>query len=169
MGKKNLFKRKAFKKTLKRVGTVVSVAAPIAGGVFLGPLGAAAGTALGSLAKGATTAGNRKKKIKAAKKAALIGGAITAGTAVLGAATGGNLLDSSSSILGSVGRLFGEQESNSVAGDAGEDATDESSSVLGAAQNVGAETGGRPSKAGMDMGPLLIGGALLFLLTRKTA
>ena len=164
--------KKRFKKHLARAGKIISYAAPIAGGLFLGPLGAAAGTAAGAALRGATTQGNRRAKFGAVKKAAIFGGAVVAGTAALGLVSGSGL---GSSVIGSVGKLIGGGETNSVLGKGGDT---ESGSVLGDMRDsvgsalYGRQTGAETQQAGMGGGMmplLLIGGAALILSNRKAS
>jgi hypothetical protein len=111
----------SFGKKLKKVvrtihkyeGRVLKVAAPVAGAVFLGPVGAAAGTALGSAAsyygekQGALASGKKGAAVKKAgrrglKSGLIIGGIVTGGAAVLSIAGGVGAATSSASALGNI-------------------------------------------------------------------
>lgn len=111
MASKKLKKlRKAVRKTLKKggraLGTVLRVAAPVAP-ILLGGVGGLAAGAGASAVGAALKGGNRKKKLKAFKRAAVATSAAAAGTALLGMASGagagGSLLDSAKSIFGGGG------------------------------------------------------------------
>lgn len=86
----------------KYEGRVVSVAAPVAGALFLGPVGAAAGTAIGTGARyygekqGALAAGHKGARVKKAgrrgiKAGLIIGGSVTGASAIAAAAGVGSL------------------------------------------------------------------------------
>jgi hypothetical protein len=113
----------SFKKRLKKIvrtihkyeGRVLKVAAPIVGAAFLGPVGAAAGTALGSAAsyygekQGALAAGHKGAMVKKAgrrglKSGLIIGGIVTGGAAVLSIAGGAGAAAGS---VGTLGKIFG--------------------------------------------------------------
>lgn len=107
--------KKAIRVTHKYVGRALAVAAPIAGALVAGPLGAAAGTAVGTAAKaygegqGARAKGKKGKSVKkaqrrGAKGGLMIGGAVT-GLSVVGAIAGGTGLATSSLTAGK--NIFG--------------------------------------------------------------
>jgi hypothetical protein len=108
---------KRFKKIIRTIhkyeGRVLKVAAPVAGAIFLGPVGAAAGTAVGSAAsyygekQGALAKGRKGAQVKKAgrrglKSGLIIGGAITGGAAILSIAGGVGAATSSASALGNI-------------------------------------------------------------------
>jgi len=111
----------SFRKKLKKVvrtihkyeGRVLKVAAPIVGAAFLGPVGAAAGTALGTAAsyygekQGALASGKKGAAVKKAgrrglKSGLIIGGIVTGGAAVLSIAGGVGAATSSASALSGI-------------------------------------------------------------------
>lgn len=96
---------KNLKKAAKVVGRasakVVKYAAPVVGSVLLGPVGGLAGTAL---AGAASQVGPNKNRGKALKRTLIYGGAVSAGTAEIGLASGAG---AGASLLTSVPRLFG--------------------------------------------------------------
>jgi hypothetical protein len=117
--------KKVVRTTHKYVGRVVSVAAPIAGAVFAGPLGAAAGTAVGTSARyygekqGALASGKHGKDVKKAGKRGLkagliIGGIVTGGAAV--AAIAGGTGAAGALIPGLLGNVVKKPVANAPAG-----------------------------------------------------
>lgn len=110
---------KRFKKIIRTIhkyeGRVLKVAAPIVGAAFLGPVGAAAGTALGSaasyygekqgaLAKGRHGAAVKKAGRRGLKSGLIIGGIVTGGAAALAIAGGTGVAAGS---VGALGKIFG--------------------------------------------------------------
>lgn len=90
--------KKVIRTVNKYAGRVTSVVAPVAGALFLGPVGAAAGTALGTGARyygekqGALASGKKGAQVKKAgrrgiKAGVIIGGSVT-GASLLAAAAG---------------------------------------------------------------------------------
>jgi hypothetical protein len=104
--------KKVIRTIHKYEGRVASVAAPVAGALFLGPVGAAAGTALGTGARyygekqGALASGKKGAQVKKAgrrgiKAGVMIGGGVT-GASVIGALAGVGSL-TSGPLLGGIG------------------------------------------------------------------
>lgn len=111
--------KKRFKKIVRTIhkyeGRVLKVAAPIVGAAFLGPVGAAAGTALGTaasyygekqgaLAKGRKGAAVKKAGRRGLKSGLIIGGIVTGGAAALAIAGGTGVAAGS---VGALGNIFG--------------------------------------------------------------
>lgn len=111
----------SFGKKLKKVvrtihkyeGRVLKVAAPIVGAAFLGPVGAAAGTAIGTAAsyygekQGALASGKKGAQVKKAgrrglKSGLIIGGAVTGVAGILAIAGGVGAAASSASALSGI-------------------------------------------------------------------
>jgi hypothetical protein len=109
--------KKRFKKIVRTIhkyeGRVLKVAAPIVGAAFLGPVGAAAGTALGTaasyygekqgaLASGKHGAAVRKAGRRGLKSGLIIGGIVTGGAVALSIAGGAGAATGAVSTLGKV-------------------------------------------------------------------
>jgi hypothetical protein len=104
--------KKVIRTIHKYEGRVASVAAPVAGALFLGPVGAAAGTALGTGARyygekqGALASGKKGSQVKKAgrrgiKAGLIIGGGVTGASAIAALAGVGSL--ASGPLLGGIG------------------------------------------------------------------
>lgn len=102
MAKKSKLRRR-IKRFGRALGRVASVAAPAAGALFGGVGGAALGT-LGGTGASVLLAGGKKAKRRALRRGLTTGAAITGGTAALGLISGAGI---GSSVVGSVGRIFG--------------------------------------------------------------
>lgn len=112
---KKTFVFKAAKTVGRTAAKVVKYAAPAAGALVLGPLGAAGGTAL---AAAASQVGPNKNRKAALVRTLKYGGAVTVGTAALGLVSGAGI---GASVLSSGASLFGGGGGSAASGTEGLD------------------------------------------------